>query len=84
MKTAKICSTGIVFSFLVLFVSLLLAAGEQTPPASGRVYVSFLWAGKSDTDCMLRDTLLTDTTAEWASGSMVGVEAVSNTIRMVF
>ena len=64
MKTAKICSTGIVFGFFVLFVSLLFAAGEQTPPASGRVYVSFLWAGKSDTDCMLRDTLLTDTTAE--------------------
>jgi len=65
MKAAKwICSISVTFSFLILFVSILFAAGEQTPPASGPVYVSFLWAGKSDTDCMLRDTLLTDTTAE--------------------
>jgi hypothetical protein len=65
MKAEKwICSIAIIFSFSILLVSILFAAGEQAPPASGAVYVSFLWAGKSDTNCMLRDTLLTDTTAE--------------------
>ncbi len=54
-------------SVVVLFVLLAVGsfvAAEQEDNSSDEgetgVYASFLWVGKTDTDCMLRDTLLTD------------------------
>ncbi|GEM_PF-3594237 len=50
-----------------LFGAVSLAGNTNTEAASstsGKIYVSFFWAGKSDTQCVLRDTLLTDTLTE--------------------
>jgi len=50
-----------------LFFAMVTFAGtaaEKAPPAAAKMYASFLWAGKSDADCLLRDTILADTEAE--------------------
>ena len=65
MKIGKIRCASVAILLLTFLSPLIFAANEGgASKVSGQVYVSFLWAGKSDTDCLLRDTLLTDTVAD--------------------
>jgi len=61
MKRLKIICLAATLAAPAILGSMLLAAETETAPGPSRVFVSFLWAGKADADCMLRDTLLTDT-----------------------
>ena len=54
----------ILTAFFFAMGALAGSAPKKAPPAPAKVYASFLWAGKSDADCLLRDTILADTEAE--------------------